>query len=60
MTVTTERELDALAPGTRLRFTVSGATVRKLKCGLFEVDGVKGVWMPEDLCTNNTPLEIID
>ncbi len=59
-TVSKEHELDALPKGTRLRFTVSGATLYKTFGDLWVVDGISGVQMPADLCLNGTPMEILE
>lgn len=60
MTVVTEAELDALPLGTRLRFTISRATLEKTHGGLWKVHGVKGVFGSDDICRNGTPMEILD
>jgi hypothetical protein len=59
-TVRTERELDALPTGAKLRFTVSGALITKVTGGLFTVEGHKGVYLPSDLTTNGTPMEVLE
>lgn len=59
MTVVTETELDALPVGTRLRFTISKATLEKTHGGLWKVDGVKGCFGSDDICQNGTPMEIL-
>lgn len=59
-TVVTEADLDALPKGTRLRFTVSKATLEKTHGDLWKVDGVKGVFGSDDICRNRTPMEILD
>jgi hypothetical protein len=58
-TVKTEQELDALPKGTRLRFTVSGATLYKTIADMWVVEGVKGCWGSDEICANRTPMEII-
>lgn len=59
-TVVSEDQLDLLPRGTVLRFTVSKTRVTKVLGGLWEVENVKGVWMPCDIVRNQTPLEIIE
>lgn len=59
-TVVTEAELDALPFGTRLRFTVSRATLSKTHGDLWKVDGVSGVFGSDDICRNRTPMEILE
>lgn len=60
MIVTTERELDALPKGTRVRFTASGAICTKTIGDLWMVEGHKGCYMPSDLLINDTPLEVLE
>ena len=59
-TVNTERELDTLPVGQKLRFTVSGAVCTKVAGDLWTVEGVPGVQMPGDLCLNGTPMELLN
>lgn len=58
MIVSTERQLDALPCGARLRFVGSGVGLEKTLGDLWRVDGVKGVWMPEDIVRNRNPMEV--
>jgi len=60
LTVSTERELDLLPRGTVLQFTISKVRVTKVLGDLWEVENVKGVWMPSEITQNQTPLEVID
>lgn len=59
-TVSTERELDALPKGTRVRFTASGAICTKTIADLWLIAGHKGCYMPSELVMNGTPMEILE
>lgn len=59
-TVTTERELDDLPKGTRVRFTASGAVCTKTIGDLWLIEGHKGCYMPSELVMNDTPMEILE
>lgn len=56
----TERELDALPKGARVRFTASGAVCTKTIGDLWLIEGHKGCYMPSDLTINNTPMEVLE
>jgi hypothetical protein len=58
--VSTERELDALPKGTRVRFTASGAVCTKTIGDLWLIEGHKGCYMPSELVMNGTPMDVLD
>lgn len=58
-TVHTERELDELPIGTRLRFAASGAILEKTLGQMWWIEGAPGAYMPCDIVMNQTPLEIL-
>lgn len=59
-TVSTERELDSLPKGTRVRFTASGAICTKTIADLWNIEGHKGAYMPSELVMNGTPMDILE
>jgi hypothetical protein len=58
--VSTERELDALPKGARVRFTASGAVCTKTIGDLWNIAGHKGAYMPSELVMNGTPMEVLE